>query len=133
MKTNRNDIIEDYIDRMPLAKIGRQDKLKLIRKELRNRKLSHGCLMDEWNEDIMWLWEHCQPAGNEDFCQVWIDLIAQVNSSVLPVSAVEQDVDDVLEEAVMGELVNDGEDAQDGWVSENELDMEEAVDEDTAL
>lgn len=60
--------------------------------------------MDEWIEEIIWLWDHCQPAGNEIFCQVWNDFVSQVMLEVLPVPAVVEDVDDVLEEAVLGEI-----------------------------
>ncbi|EFP81108.2 uncharacterized protein PGTG_07360 [Puccinia graminis f. sp. tritici CRL 75-36-700-3] len=107
---------EDHLDRIHLTNISRSDKVKLIQKELLNRLAIHNNLVEEWSENVTWLWGCCQPTENQSFVQIWNDLVKQVKQEKLNNFADLNNAEDALEEIVSGEVVDDGEDADGSWV-----------------
>ncbi|KAA1113241.1 hypothetical protein PGT21_026162 [Puccinia graminis f. sp. tritici] len=110
------DAPEDHVDRIHLTNITRGDKVKLIHKELLNRLASHNELVEEWSDNITWLWGSCQPTENLTFIQDWNNLLRQIKQEKLDNFPDLNDVNDVLEEIVSGEVVDDGEDTEEVWV-----------------
>ncbi|EFP79302.2 uncharacterized protein PGTG_05623 [Puccinia graminis f. sp. tritici CRL 75-36-700-3] len=102
----------DHFDSLSLYKFPRKHKYKVILRELRRRLASHGTLMDEWSEKVLWLWDRCQPAGNQGFILTWTDMMDKINRSNTINSDVLAGVDEEYEETVLEVDLDDGEDAE---------------------
>ncbi|KAA1077789.1 hypothetical protein PGT21_019911 [Puccinia graminis f. sp. tritici] len=102
----------DHIDSLSLYKFPRKHKYKVILRELRRRLASHGTLMDEWSEKVIWLWDRCQPAGNRGFISTWTNMMDKINRSNTINSDVLAGVDEEYEETLLEVDLDDGEDAE---------------------
>ncbi|KAA1134240.1 hypothetical protein PGTUg99_033611 [Puccinia graminis f. sp. tritici] len=109
---------EDHIDRMELGNYDRQEKLRIINKELQTRLFDHGVLIQEWTGTITWMCARCRPELLRDIYSDWNDLVQRVatdQTSRQPKKNKEEPVvDNVEEEAVVGIQVDDGEEVTSG-------------------
>ncbi|KAA1106725.1 hypothetical protein PGTUg99_014882 [Puccinia graminis f. sp. tritici] len=109
----------DCVDGMDLGGLNRRLKIKLVQQELYTRIDEHEVLVEEWSEDIVWLWSMCQPLPNKPHIKQWHDLINRIRGR-----KVRRDngvgIDETLEDTVIeaGALDGDGEDASDDLVDE---------------
>ncbi|KAA1119937.1 hypothetical protein PGT21_036409 [Puccinia graminis f. sp. tritici] len=93
----------------------------------------HEVLVEEWSEDVVWLWSMCQPIPNKPHIQQWHELINRIRTR-----KVRRDngvgIDETLEDTVIevGALDGDGEDASNEMVNENKV-HEDTVNEVGAL
>ena len=130
LKNGNARLAEDDLDMVVLGTLSRRDKIKLIGKELLNRLATHNDLIEDWSENLQWLWANCQPAGNDSFLAGWKSLLEEVKKvkKGRDGDLLAEEVDDTLEEAVLGEVVDDGEEAAEAAegsnVSEGEGDDE---------
>ncbi|PLW29254.1 hypothetical protein PCANC_15769 [Puccinia coronata f. sp. avenae] len=112
----------DHIDHLNLGKLSRRDKLRVIRKELRVRQTLHGTLMEEWDQHVRWMAEQCQPTDNwRALINDWHNLMNNIKyeKAKADVSATGE-VDAALEEVVLDNQRDDGEDADENWMTDNE-------------
>ncbi|KAH9466177.1 hypothetical protein Pst134EB_001240 [Puccinia striiformis f. sp. tritici] len=116
-----------FISEVQLGDYPQAVQLRILGEEFRTRLVSHQTLIEEWSLDIVWLWFHCQPVDNRGRIEEWNDLVTEVQNNIPqelpPSTAAEQDVeavDDDLEEAIVDVNNNDGEDAADGWITDDE-------------
>ncbi|KAA1120371.1 hypothetical protein PGTUg99_003121 [Puccinia graminis f. sp. tritici] len=123
----------DCVDQMDLGRVNRRLKIKLVEQEMFTRLNEHKVLVEEWSEDVVWLWSMCQPIPNKPHIQQWHELINQIRTR-----KVRRDngvgIDETLEDTVIevGALDGDGKDASDEMVNENEV-HEDTVNEVGAL
>ncbi|KAA1103499.1 hypothetical protein PGT21_013899 [Puccinia graminis f. sp. tritici] len=105
---------------MHLGGVGRILKMKLVRFELESQLLVHEALVEQWSNDIVWLWDRCQPLPNKPHIAQWHDLIRRIR--LRKEGSVEEvnNIDEHLEEAVLEEGALDGEDADEEWINETE-------------
>ncbi|PLW33701.1 hypothetical protein PCASD_10315 [Puccinia coronata f. sp. avenae] len=97
-----------FVDHIPLFDFGVSQKCKVIYRELRRRRLSHGIMMDEWSGNLTWLWERCQPFENRGFIAGWNTMLQEIRSGNDTDSERQMVVDEELEDVVL-EDVDDGE------------------------
>ncbi|KAI9611204.1 hypothetical protein KEM48_004676 [Puccinia striiformis f. sp. tritici PST-130] len=101
------------ITKLGLGDLRRVEKLNLIKQELIRSTSEHANLVLDWNDNITWLWKRCQPTGNDIHFQQWLDLVEKANQSQVSTHHPHaNDVDDWIEEAVLDEEVDDGDDAE---------------------
>jgi hypothetical protein len=119
---NAADVEINHIDHLNLGKLSRRDKLRVIRKELRVRQTLHGTLMEEWDRHVRWMAERCQPTDNQRaLINDWHNLMNNIKyeKAKANVSATGE-VDAALEEVVLDNTCDDGEDADENWMTNNE-------------
>ncbi|WAR53995.1 hypothetical protein PtB15_3B505 [Puccinia triticina] len=120
LKVGDPEVAADHIDEQKLTGVTRRDSVKVIRNEVNRQLLLHCELVKGWSEDVTWLWQHCQPAQNAAFLDTWNKFVDQIRKVRLGGSSNDTErTDDALEDAVLDELVDDGEDldnADDGSV-----------------
>ncbi|KAA1115642.1 hypothetical protein PGTUg99_018995 [Puccinia graminis f. sp. tritici] len=109
----------DHIDEMYLGGISRRQKFKMIERELRTRLDEHEALVEDWSEDVIWLWSMCQPIPNKPYIKQWHELISRIRTRKTR-SETGGGIDETLEDTVIevGALDGDGEDASDEWINE---------------
>ncbi|PLW36725.1 hypothetical protein PCASD_08714 [Puccinia coronata f. sp. avenae] len=76
--------------------------------------------MDEWHEKISWLWDRCQPQGNQAYQLEWDEMMGNIRRGNPVEPAVFDGVDEVQEETVLEVDLDDGEDAEAGLIAEME-------------
>jgi hypothetical protein len=86
--------------------------------ELCTRITSHHELLLEWSKDFIWLWGQFPPIANDSFLNEWQSLMQQIQQEDYMGMARRDDIDDDLEEAVLDEVAEDGEAADDAWINE---------------
>ncbi|POW16771.1 hypothetical protein PSHT_06693 [Puccinia striiformis] len=112
----------EYYDRCKLTiqelNQHRRGKLKMIRKELRQRREAHTALLEEWHPHVMWLAKNCQPTA---YCAVmltnWQKMKAEMEFEKAGGMADRAEVNGALEEVVLDVALNDGEDVEDDQIS----------------
>ncbi|KAI7942563.1 hypothetical protein MJO28_012590 [Puccinia striiformis f. sp. tritici] len=105
--------LPNRLDELVLGDLRRVEKLNLIKQELIRSTSEHANLVLDWNDNITWLWKRCQPTGNDIHFQQWLDLVEKANQSQVSTHHPHaNDVDDWIEEAVLDEEVDDGDDAE---------------------
>ncbi|EFP79113.2 uncharacterized protein PGTG_05434 [Puccinia graminis f. sp. tritici CRL 75-36-700-3] len=121
------NVATDRFDDLSFGVVSRLGKLELVQEELKLSLIDHGKLIEDWNDQVNSLWRQCQPSGNSAQFQQWTELIDKVKvdqSTVFPTlsafSQPQNDVEDALEEAILGVGLDDGEDADEEWMSEGE-------------
>ncbi|WAR63976.1 hypothetical protein PtB15_16B135 [Puccinia triticina] len=87
-KTDDTRPPDEHIDSLPMAGMTYRQKLKCINQELRLRLSTHKVLVQDWSDDVMWLWDK------------------------LP------DIDEELEDVLLDNEGDDGDYAKDDWVNE---------------
>ncbi|KAI7944716.1 hypothetical protein MJO28_010411 [Puccinia striiformis f. sp. tritici] len=109
----RNDptTTADHIDNLPLGSMSRLEKLDLIKHEMKIELNNHGSLLQDWDNDIAWLWSRCQPQSSRPLLQRWDSTLDRIRreepeSNSLPLLLVE----DEIEDAVLEVDHDDGED-----------------------
>ncbi|KAH9460739.1 hypothetical protein Pst134EB_008897 [Puccinia striiformis f. sp. tritici] len=115
--------LPDYLDELELGDILRLDKLQLIKHEVTRCTIEHAILVDEWKDNISWLWQRCQPTGNDDHFRQWLALVEKANGLVRSTSPHVDDVDDWIEEVVLDEEHDDGDDVNEDVISQVEGNM----------
>ncbi|KAI7966756.1 hypothetical protein MJO29_000033 [Puccinia striiformis f. sp. tritici] len=115
--TNDPSTPPDHLDELVLGDILRVDKLLLIKRELTRSTLEHANLVDEWSDNVSWLWKRCQPTGNEAHFQQWFALVERAYQLRVDALPYVDDVDDWIEEAVLDEEHDDGDDAHEDMIS----------------
>ncbi|POW15786.1 hypothetical protein PSHT_07051 [Puccinia striiformis] len=105
--------LPNRLDELVLGDLRQVEKLNLIKQELIRSTSEHANLVLDWNDNITWLWKRCQPTGNDIHFQQWLDLVEKANQSQVSTHHPHaNDVDDWIEEAVLDEEVDDGDDAE---------------------
>ncbi|WAR53832.1 hypothetical protein PtB15_3B341 [Puccinia triticina] len=99
-----------------MANISRFDKVQSIQKELLSRLANHNNLVEEWSENVVWLWNNCQPTQNQEFMTRWNKLLEDIQQEKLDYFPNLDNIDDDLEQVISGEVVDDGEDAEEEWI-----------------
>ncbi|PLW24130.1 hypothetical protein PCASD_06691 [Puccinia coronata f. sp. avenae] len=110
----------DHIDTLGFGRFPRKHKYKVVLRELRRRLTEHGAMMDEWHEKISWLWDWCQPQGNQAYQLEWDEMMGNIRRGNPVEPAVFDGVDEVQEETVLEVDLDDGEDAEAGLIAEME-------------
>ncbi|KAI9611548.1 hypothetical protein H4Q26_008502 [Puccinia striiformis f. sp. tritici PST-130] len=64
-----DDVELNRFDNIDIHGVDRRGKLKMIRKELRQRREAHTALLEEWHPHVMWLAKNCQPTA---YCAVML-------------------------------------------------------------
>ncbi|KAA1138316.1 hypothetical protein PGTUg99_030174 [Puccinia graminis f. sp. tritici] len=113
MSNNSSEVPIDHIDAIHLPGLNRKEKANVIKIELGNRLASHNELVEEWSENLMWLWDHCQPVENQSFLNTWKALLQDVRKEGYANSINSVDIDETLEDDILHEVADDGEDAND--------------------
>lgn len=85
---------------------------------LSNHLSSHSELVQYWAENISWMWPRCQPPSGHQFYSKWITLMGRLQRT--QPSANIANLDTRVEDLILGEQLNDGEEVDDLLV----LDME---------
>ncbi|KAI7948552.1 hypothetical protein MJO29_010217 [Puccinia striiformis f. sp. tritici] len=91
--------------------MSRLEKLDLIKHEMKIELNNHGSLLQDWDNDIAWLWSRCQPQSSRPLLQRWDSTLDRIRreepeSNSLPLLLVE----DEIEDAVLEVDHDDGED-----------------------
>ncbi|PLW36563.1 hypothetical protein PCANC_15494 [Puccinia coronata f. sp. avenae] len=107
----------DHIDAMHMGGISRRHKMKLIVQEMKVSLEKHEILVEQWSEDVVWLWARCQPLPNKPHIHQWHDLMARIATR----KASEEAIDEDVEEAAIDMGALDGEDASKDWIRETDL------------
>ncbi|KAA1087606.1 hypothetical protein PGT21_034505 [Puccinia graminis f. sp. tritici] len=113
MSNNSSEVPIDHIDAIHLPGLNRKEKANVIKIELGNRLASHNELVEEWSENLMWLWDHCQPVENQSFLNTWKALLQDVRKEGYANSINSVDIDETLEDDILHKVADDGEDAND--------------------
>ncbi|PLW19176.1 hypothetical protein PCASD_20545 [Puccinia coronata f. sp. avenae] len=90
--------------------------MKMISRELKARLEKHKALVEQWSEDVVWLWGQCQPLPNKPHIKQWNDLIERIAARKANEVAVEEE----LEAAAIDVQHLDGEDANEEWIDETD-------------
>ncbi|PLW19874.1 hypothetical protein PCANC_09273 [Puccinia coronata f. sp. avenae] len=113
--------LHSNVDSIQMVGMNRKNKIKCIARELHMRLFSHQTLVQDWSDDVRWLWGVCQPKENKQLINAWTELMDQVRS-VRRGWGLEEDsgdlIDEDVEEAALNVDEDDGEDAEDDWVDE---------------
>ncbi|PLW34866.1 hypothetical protein PCASD_15069 [Puccinia coronata f. sp. avenae] len=117
-----SDVPVNDVDRVQLPNLKRIEKTWVIMKELCMRLASHRELVTEWSDNFLWVWDHCHPKENENqaFIDSWRKLIQHIRQTNVADLVDIDDADDALEDAVLEEVIEDGEEAEDNWMSDND-------------
>ncbi|PLW18947.1 hypothetical protein PCASD_22740 [Puccinia coronata f. sp. avenae] len=117
-----SDVPVNDVDRVQLPNLNRIEKTRVIMKELCMRLASHRELVTEWSDNFLWVWDHCHPKENENqaFIDSWRKLIQHISQTNVADLVDIDDADDALEDAVLEEVIEDGEEAEDDWMSDND-------------
>ncbi|PLW47079.1 hypothetical protein PCASD_03901 [Puccinia coronata f. sp. avenae] len=119
---NGEDVEFNHLDHLNLGRLTRRDKRRVIRKELHLRQSLHGTLMKEWDPHVRWLGQRCQPTNNERILfNDWHKLMDNINSekekNKIPTAG---EVDAALEDTVLEDTLDDGENANKDWMTDIE-------------
>ena len=57
--------------------------------------------------------------GDKSFLESWNELLNEIKRDRASRNSETDEIDDTLKEAVLGEMVDDGEDAEEGWIVED--------------
>jgi hypothetical protein len=108
-----------------------QEKLQVVQKELQQRLMQHGQMVEDWSRDVNWLWSRCQPPSNQLNALLirWLELVTKVVSNTGNVCAYSHVVDEGLEDVILGVDFDDGEEANDGLAGEYNNAVEDTSDE----
>ncbi|KAI9611121.1 hypothetical protein H4Q26_008971 [Puccinia striiformis f. sp. tritici PST-130] len=113
-----DDVELNRFDNIDIHGVDRRGKLKMIRKELRQRREAHTALLEEWHPHVMWLAKNCQPTA---YCAVmltnWQKMKAEMEFEKAGGMADRAEVNGALEEVVLDVALNDGEDVEDDQIS----------------
>ncbi|KAA1076872.1 hypothetical protein PGT21_022759 [Puccinia graminis f. sp. tritici] len=108
----------DHIDSLSLGECSRLDKLQLVANELQARLRLHSQLIQDWSDNVTWLWRRCQPFSNRGSIGEWNNLVEQLSRSDGTSSST---IDDELEDLMLDENVDDGEDVEERLISNTEV------------
>ncbi|WAQ82829.1 hypothetical protein PtA15_3A193 [Puccinia triticina] len=108
---------DEHIDSLPMAGMTYRQKLKCINQELRLRLSTHKVLVQDRSDDVMWLWDKCQPPQNKPNISEWIRL-AECSRSDAGVNLEVPDIDEELEDVLLDNEGDDGDYDEDDWVDE---------------
>ncbi|KAA1107884.1 hypothetical protein PGTUg99_029056 [Puccinia graminis f. sp. tritici] len=118
LRIQPEDVELDRFDDLVLYGLSRRNKLRLIRKELRHRQLRHTVLVEEWNPHVLWLAQHCQPSEHrKSMLRDWDNMKKDMELDKASGFVKQPEVDTQLEEAVLGEGADDGEDVDENVIS----------------
>jgi hypothetical protein len=107
----------DHIDNMELGGASRRHKMKLILHELVDRTAEHKNQMENWSNDVVWLWDRCQLAPNKPNITAWLQVLSAIRRN--RENANRAYMDDDVEEAILKD--DAGEEANDEWINEQDL------------
>ena len=134
MKDN-HDVELDHIDALALGNCGREEKLRLIIRELQVQLYTHGIMIQEWSTHIAWLWDRYEGlnglngSDGRDLYHKWTGLLVQVANDQVShnrgggsrtmgttefTNEPVESPDTAGEEVVLDLYVNDGEGDDDG-------------------
>jgi hypothetical protein len=117
-KLKEEDVVPlDHIDVMQMGGISRRHKMKLVAQEMKVSLEKHKILVEQWSEDVVWLWVRCQPLPNKPHIHQWHDLMAWIAMQKASEEAIEKDVEEAAID--MGSL--NSEDASKDWIRETDL------------
>ncbi|KNE97611.1 hypothetical protein PSTG_09160 [Puccinia striiformis f. sp. tritici PST-78] len=117
-----DDVELDHFDNLAIHGLPRRIKLKMIQKELRQRRALHTILVvEEWDKHVLWLVNHCQPAAYRSMMlSDWQKMKDEMVFEEAGGMADRVNVDTALEDSVLDVALDDGED-----VDENQMDNAE--------
>ncbi|PLW26940.1 hypothetical protein PCASD_23754 [Puccinia coronata f. sp. avenae] len=120
-----------HITNLPLEGLSTQEKLQVVQKELQQRLMQHGRMVEDWSCDVNWLWSRCQPPSSQLNALLirWLELVTKVVSNTGNVCAYSHVVDEGLEDVILGVDFDDGEEANNGLVGEYNNAVEDTSDE----
>ncbi|OAV91038.1 hypothetical protein PTTG_28102 [Puccinia triticina 1-1 BBBD Race 1] len=81
LQEGESDVELDHIDGLDLGNCSREEKLRLINRELQSLLYDHGLLIQDWSLDIAWLWNQCEKMENGDggdLLNRWVALLDQI-------------------------------------------------------
>ncbi|PLW31901.1 hypothetical protein PCANC_22747 [Puccinia coronata f. sp. avenae] len=107
----------DHIDNMDLGGDSQRHKMKLILHELVDRTAEHENQMENWSNDVVWLWDRCQLAPNKPNITAWLQVLSAIRRN--RENANRAYMDDDVEEAILND--DAGEEANDEWINEQDL------------
>ena len=120
----------DHIDLLTLENCQREEKLRLINRELQAQLYKHGLLVQSWSPEISWMWARYEGfSKNErgDLYIKWIALLQQIVTDQAtrmdsggPTRSMESEdgtLDNVEEEAVLALYMDDGEREDDARIA----------------
>ncbi|PLW50273.1 hypothetical protein PCASD_01704 [Puccinia coronata f. sp. avenae] len=107
----------DHIDAMRLGGMNRRQKMKIVAREMKVFLDKHKILVEQWSEDVLWLWSRCQPLPNRPHIHQWHELMARIATQ----KAREEAIDEDVEEAAIDMGALDGEDTSKDWIRETDL------------
>ncbi|KAA1130419.1 hypothetical protein PGTUg99_015687 [Puccinia graminis f. sp. tritici] len=124
---DQGEVREDFINNLPMDGMNAVEKYRVIGDELRARLALHAVVVEEWSDDIIWLWDRCQPINNRGHISQWHDLLAEVKRNQPPtlpespdIHTTLQDIDDGLEEIIINGHLDDGEDAEENLMTDDD-------------
>ncbi|OAV86569.1 hypothetical protein PTTG_06813 [Puccinia triticina 1-1 BBBD Race 1] len=118
LQEGESDVELDHIDGLDLGNCPREEKLRLINRELQSLLYDHGLLIQDWSLDIAWLWNQCEKMENGDggdLLNRWVALLDQIvvdqhiHTSRRATHQATGVVEILEEDAVLGVHVDDGE------------------------
>ncbi|KAI9623595.1 hypothetical protein KEM48_009362 [Puccinia striiformis f. sp. tritici PST-130] len=89
----------------------------------------HGTLMDDWSEQISWLWTRCQPEGNQYYIAEWDQMIQRIGRGN-PTEDQPQ-VEEQVEATVLEVDLDDGKDADVALIAAAEGDVSNDISNDS--
>jgi hypothetical protein len=91
--------------------------MKIVAREMKVFLDKHKILVEQWSEDVLWLWSRCQPLPNRPHIHQWHELMARIATQ----KAREEAIDEDVEEAAIDMGALNGEDASKDWIRETDL------------
>ncbi|KAI9603647.1 hypothetical protein KEM48_000408 [Puccinia striiformis f. sp. tritici PST-130] len=119
----------NYIDVIPIDGAISRSRYKMVIKMCEADLEIHGTLMDDWSEQISWLWTRCQPEGNRYYIAEWDQMIRRIRRGN-PTEDQPQ-VEGQVEATVLEVDLDDGEDADVALIAAAEGDVSNNISNDT--
>ncbi|WAQ86126.1 hypothetical protein PtA15_6A756 [Puccinia triticina] len=119
--TNAVGIEEDLVDQLQLSNMTRLNKARIIKGELMDRLKEHAALVEGWLEDFLWLSQRCQRIEHQSFITHWTELLIRIEQDQIGNSINEYNIDEALEDLVLEEVVDNGEEVDDGLIETDQV------------
>ncbi|WAR56012.1 hypothetical protein PtB15_6B756 [Puccinia triticina] len=131
--TNAVGIEEDLVDQLQLSNMTRLNKARIIKGELMDRLKEHAALVEGWLEDFLWLSQRCQRIEHQSFITHWTELLIRIEQDQIGNSINEYNIDEALEDLVLEEVVDNGEEVDDGLIETDQAVVFDSLDYPTTL
>ncbi|KAI9613904.1 hypothetical protein H4Q26_009754 [Puccinia striiformis f. sp. tritici PST-130] len=119
----------NYIDAIPIDGAISRSRYKMVIKMCEADLEIHGTLMDDWSEQISWLWTRCQPEGNQYYIAEWDQMIQRIGRGN-PTEDQPQ-VEEQVEATVLEVDLDDGKDADVALIAAAEGDVSNDISNDS--